>query len=215
MASQRGAAIPAVIEQLFADPKRFDFFQAVRLLERHAQQPHSPAGATPTQGTGCPAGYPGQPVGRSAAPKQELVRFHVRQSLEFPVSEIDSIARPAPSPSQPKQAVSPPPAAQPEMVVNFMGLTGPAGVLPRHYSQLILDREREGAAALVDFLDRFNHRLISLFYRAWEKYRAAINIEQCRYAESPADLDLFTFAMFSLVGLGTDGQRGRMALGDD
>ena len=203
MASQRRPKRPAVIEQLFADPKPFDFFQAVRLLERHAQQP----GAT--------AGESCQPVGRSAAPKQELVRFRVRQSLEFPVAEIQSLVRPASPAAQQDQAVSPSPAAQPEMLVNFMGLTGPAGVLPRHYSQLILDREREGAEALVDFLDRFNHRLISLFYRAWEKYRAGINIEQSRYAGSPADLDLFSFAMFSLVGLATGGQRGRMAIDDD
>ncbi len=208
MASERRPKVSAVIEQLFADPKRFDFFQAIRLLERHAQQPDS------TMGECC------QPVGRSAAPKQELVRFRVRQSLEFPVSEIQSIARGASAASQQNQADSQspavqPPASQPEMLVNFMGLTGPAGVLPRHYSQLILDRQRDGAEALVDFLDRFNHRLISLFYRAWEKYRAGILVEQNRYAESPADLDLFSFAMFSLVGQGTDGQRGRMAISDD
>ncbi len=215
MASERRPTVSAVIEQLFTDPKPFDFFQAVRLLERHVQQQGATAGAT--RSTGCP----GKPVGRDAAPKQELVRFRARQALDFAVSDIDSIARPAAPPVQPNHAadheylVPAPPAGQPEMMVNFMGLTGPAGVLPRHYSQLILDREREGAEPLVDFLDGFNHRLISLFYRAWEKYRAGINIEQCRYAGSPADLDSFSFAMFSLVGLGTGGQRGRMAIDDD
>jgi len=194
--------MPSVIEQLFADPRKFDFFQAVRLLERQAQQ------------AGLAAGKSCQPVGRDAAPRQELVRFRVRQSLEFPVSEIESITSPAAADSQGNKAAAAP-AGQAEMTVNFMGLTGPAGVLPRHYSQLILDRQREGAEALVDFLDRFNHRLISLFYRAWEKYRAGINIEKCRQAESPADLDLFSHALFSLVGLGTGGQRGRMTIDDD
>ena len=213
MASQRRPAAPAVIQQLFADPQRFDFFQAVRLLERNAQQPDA-AAARPGYWVPRPARGPQRRA------RQELVRFRARQSLEFPVSEIESLVRPASPAAEGDQAAasSPagqPPAAQPEMLVNFMGLTGPAGVLPRHYSQLILDREREGAEALVNFLDGFNHRLISLFYRAWEKYRAAINIEQSRYAGSPADLDLFSFAMFSLVGLGTGGQRGRLVIDDD
>ena len=109
------------------------------------------------------------------------------------------------------------------MLVNFMGLTGPAGVLPRHYSQTDPRLSARGRReALVDFFDRFNHRLISLFYRAWEKYRLGIVVEQGRYAGagtmhpwSAADIDLFSFALFSMVGLGTGGQRGRMVINDD
>ena len=82
MAPQLRPKIPAVIEQLFDDPKRFDFFQAVRLLERHAQLPDAKAGECR------------QFVGRDAVPKQEVVRFRARQSLEFPVSEIDSLRPP-------------------------------------------------------------------------------------------------------------------------
>jgi type VI secretion system protein ImpH len=193
MASQRRPQIPAVIEELFADAKRFDFFQAVRLLERDVQR-QGPAAEESRQA-----------VGRDAVPKQELIRFRARQSLDFPVSEIDEVVRPDAAGT----------AGQPEMLVNFMGLTGPAGVLPRHYSQMIMAYGREGSAALVDFFDRFNHRLISLFYRAWEKYRAGILVEQNRFGQSAADIDLFSFALFSLVGLGTGGQRGRMAIHDD
>jgi type VI secretion system protein ImpH len=223
MASEPRPKISPVIEQLFADPKRFDFFQAVRLLERQAQQADLAAGAA----------Y--QPVGHDAAPRQELARFRVRQTLEFPVSEIESMAsrsreqgatQRVPGKEKEKENYSllaaPISLLPAEMTVNFMGLTGPAGVLPRHYSQLILDR-RDEAQALVDFLDCFNHRLISLFYRAWEKYHAGINFEKCRYAGSSrddharmaADIDLFSHALFSLVGLGTVGQRGRMAVDDD
>ena len=60
--------------------------------------------------------------------------------------------------------------------------------------------------------------MISLFYRAWEKYRSGINVEKCRYARGapgPESIDLFSHALFSLAGLGTAGLRGRMAINDD
>ena len=45
--------------------------------------------------------------------------------------------------------------------------------MPRHYTELLLQRIREKDFSLRDFLDLFNHRLTSLFYRAWEKYSLA------------------------------------------
>ena len=51
-------------------------------------------------------------------------------------------------------------------------------MLPRHYTELLLERVRQKDQGLRDFLDLFNHRLISLFYQAWEKYRSPIAYER-------------------------------------
>jgi type VI secretion system protein ImpH len=98
------------------------------------------------------------------------------------------------------------------MVQAFMGLTGPSGVLPRHYTELLyrIERDVKGLEkhALRDWLDLFNHRFVSLFYRAWEKYRFYIPYERKEY-EGP-EPDPFTSILYSLVGLGIPPLRGRL-----
>jgi type VI secretion system protein ImpH len=93
-----------------------------------------------------------------------------------------------------------------------MGLTGPSGVLPRHYTELLLRLEREGKGpekrALRAWLDLFDHRLIALFYRAWEKYRFYIPYERGEYAA--AEPDPFTRSLLSLIGMGSPAVRNRL-----
>ena len=91
-------------------------------------------------------------------------------SLAFPAAEIQRLELPEDD------------AGQPRMDVNFLGLTGPQGVLPIYYTQLIAERARLRDTAIRDFLDIFNHRMISLFYRAWEKYRFPIGYERTQLA---------------------------------
>jgi type VI secretion system protein ImpH len=131
-------------------------------------------------------------VGVSAAPEREPVHFAVNPDLAFPASDIKSIDwgnRP------------------PTMMVNFMGLTGPMGVLPRPYSELIAERLRSKDTTLAAFLDIFNHRAISLFYQAWEKYRYAVVFERKQQ-------DRLSRYLFSLVGLATPGLQGRLNIPD-
>ena len=162
---------------LYSEPYRFSFFQAVRLLERMS---------------------PGKEgVGRSVRPGNEIVRFRSHPSLSFPPSEIVDLK--APPPGQEERP--------PEMTVNFIGLTGPQGVLPHPYTELVRERISHKDTALWSFLDLFNHRFVSLFYRAWEKYRFPIAYERQRE-------DAFTEYLFDLIGMGTPGLRGRMAVND-
>jgi type VI secretion system protein ImpH len=96
-----------------------------------------------------------RPVGEFADPAEEAARFSVAASLAFPASEI--------------QAIEELPAGAMRLTVNFMGLTGPQGVLPYQYTQLVAERLVKRDRGLRDFLDIFHHRILSLFYRSWEK----------------------------------------------
>ena len=85
----------------------------------------------------------------------------------------------------------------------FLGLTGPSGALPRHYTELLLQRIREKDFSLRDFLDLFNHRLISLFYRAWEKYNWPVAYERSQLDNPGGEPDPVTRSVYCLVGMGT------------
>jgi len=180
MADQHQEQTLSLAELFFEEGYRFDFFQAVRLLERL---------------------YPErQPIGHSASPAEEVVRFRARLALSFPPSAIHEITQAAD-------------AAQPaQMTVAFMGLTGLLGVLPRHYTELLLERARRKDWTLRDFLDIFNHRLIALFYRAWEKYHLPIVYEGAAWRHQ--ENDRCSQYLFDLIGLGTQGLRGRMGVAD-
>lgn len=173
--------------RLVAKAPQFNFFQAVRLLER----------IDPDRA----------PVGYVDSPAREVVRFRALVSTDFPPSALRDIAFP-------KADLLPP-----EMTVTFFGLHGPSGILPRHYTEQLMRllKEARGAekTALRDWFDLFNHRLISLFYRAWTKYRFWVNYERRETRRgTPAyekeQPDSFTQALYSLVGFGTQGLRNRL-----
>lgn len=165
-------------QELFDEPYRFEFFQAVRLLEKIYPKKRA--------------------VGREALPPDEVVRFRARVALDFPPSELHEIKDEVDEYSE-KQKI--------EMFVNFMGMVGVSGVLPVHYTELVMERIRYRDTAMWAFLDIFTHRAVSLFYRAWEKYRFPVAYER--------GSDDFTKYLFDFVGLGTEKLRGRMALEDE
>jgi type VI secretion system protein ImpH len=70
-----------------------------------------------------------------------------------------------------------------------------------------MERTRYKDTALWAFLDIFNHRIISLFYRMWEKHRFPIAYER-------GELDQFTGYLFDIIGMGTGGLRGRLSFND-
>lgn len=190
MAPQGGRERTGLIAELFRAPYRFGFFQAVRLLE-HRERERTRDDPDRRR----------KPVGHDD-PKREVVGFRALPSLGFPAGEVSQLDEPANAPA-------------PEMTVTFLGMTGPSGVLPRHYTELMLERLRFKDTTLRDFFDLFHHRLISLFYRAWEKYRLPITYERARLDTPEDDPGLVAQGLYSLVGLGTPGLRRRLDVDDE
>src|SRR5262245_17845006 len=145
-----------------------------------------------------------EPVGHDASPEQEVVRLRSFPSLSYPPGSIAQV-RP------PRQGANLPP----EMIVTFLGLYGPSGALPQHYTSLLLRRMRLKDTTLSDFLDLSNHRLLSLFYRAWEKYRLPFAYERARFDAAGRSRDLATEALYCLVGMGTRHLRGCLEIDDE
>lgn len=192
-------------ERLVHQPYRFDFFQAVRLLEQGLGVPHfqAPQG-TPEPGEQDAAHFHRHPVGYDAALDDEIVRFRTTVSRAFPATEIVSL--------RPTRR-----ASLPEMVVSFMGIVGPSGVMPDHYTEMLRELELIGETANHEFLDLFLHRALSLFYRAWKKNERSASYEQHfvlqlghgPQAARPADM--FSDCMCNLTGLGLEAVRDNLA----
>jgi len=140
-------------------------------------------------------------VGGSSKATEELARFGAHLSMAFPASPIHEIAR---------LSASSDPA---KVIVAFFGLTGTQGILPLWYTEQVIARRWADDDTLASFFDLFNHRLISLFYRAWHKHRPAILYEQAKHAQALPDS--FTHSLFDLIGMGTGGLRGRLHVRDE
>ncbi|MBW1803905.1 MAG: type VI secretion system baseplate subunit TssG [Deltaproteobacteria bacterium] len=160
---------------LFEEGYRFEFYQAVRLLELLHPE--------------------GVSAGEGVEPGKEAVRFKSKVDLQFPTGDLSEI-------------VPPEGDGKPVTVtVNFMGLAGVLGPLPPPYTELILDRVWHKDTAFRDFLDIFNHRLVSLMYRVRKRHRLGFEFKSPEQSH-------FSRHLFSLMGLGTTGLRQRMKVKD-
>jgi type VI secretion system protein ImpH len=141
--------------------------------------------------------YPDRkPVGLFVAPNQEVVQFSSFPSLAFPASEIQDLQMGK--------------DGRPQMLVNFMGLSCAVGVLPHAYTEYLLERHRAKDRSTTEFFDIFNHRMISLFYRGWQKYRFYI-----AYERTGASDDVISARLLDLVGLGNNSLMHRMEIEDE
>jgi type VI secretion system protein ImpH len=136
------------------------------------------------------------PVGLYVTPSSEVVRFSSLPTLSFPAGELDSLTLHKEEPHA--------------MQVNFMGLSAAVGALPHPYTEYLLDRIRAKDRGPAAFFDLFNHRILSLFYRSWEKYRFFIAYERKGVGE-----DAISARLLDLLGLGTAGLRNRMDIPDE
>ena len=127
-------------------------------------------------------------IGGDAVPTREAIRLGAAVGQRYVADQIVAARETT--------------AGRRDVTVAFMGLTGPSAVLPDHYSERVIDRRRERDPALADFLDLFNHRALSHFWRAWAKYRLPIAFE----ADAGRLGDPFSCALKALAGLGVAGE---------
>ncbi|MFA5172479.1 MAG: type VI secretion system baseplate subunit TssG [Sulfuriferula sp.] len=168
---------PAVIDQLTAAPHRFEFFQAVRLLENWLKQNGIATDKT----------------------LNDYIRFRNSLSLQFPASQIEALHLTY-QPVDDDVAVTKQPGVQAVQTITitpaFMGFLGGNGTLPNHYTEQIAAHamyNRDDAPRA--FLDVFSSRVVSLFYQSWCKYRLALGHER-------QGKDKFLTLLLSLSGLG-------------
>lgn len=186
MASPGRRSARHLVDEIRADGPRFRFFQAVRLLALSITQAEN----------------------KAAIPAS--LRFGSPLSLAFQASDIAAVTSrraKAPQPCDEDAKGSSktfPPAATDdksadeslEMTVGFMGLTGPSGVLPISYTELLIDRRNQFRDSTGhQFLDLFTHRAVSLFYQSWRKHRFYLPYEA-------GNADGFSRNLLDIVGVG-------------
>lgn len=173
-------AVLTVEEALFAEGHRFDFFQAVSLLEalhhaRHASPTGDAAGSADSVGEGREAG-------------REAVRFQSNVGFAFPPGEVGGVFR-AEREGEPCS-----------MVVTFMSLVGGLGPMPEPLADLVMRSAVNRDPGPADFLDVFHHRLVSLRYRVRKRHRIALGVRSPDRARMAAHL----FAFAGLFAPATD-----------
>lgn len=126
-------------------------------------------------------------VGTAVRLKDEWIRFGQKPSLAFAPSSLDQFDAPGEGPAR--------------MFVQFLGLLGPNGPLPTHVTEFVLGRiigskDRTHAR----FLDVFNHRFVSLLYRAWAVAQKTADFDRPEESRFVAYIgSLFGIGMESLL----------------
>lgn len=117
--------------------------------------------------------------------RHDPVRFRPHPGMGFPASEFKRVEMPEH------------PHLPPTIRTTFIGLYGVESPLPTSYIDDITQR-RDGYEAVSDFLDIFNHRLTTQYYRIWRKYSYPATF-------SAGGTDKTSKYLLSLCGLGIEG----------
>lgn len=127
------------------------------------------------------------PIGSTAQIKNDPVSLRPHAGMGFPASELKGIElHPDDDPDSP-----------PTVRTTFPGLYGITSPLPGSYIDDIAQR-REGHESVEHFLDIFNHRILTQFYRIWRKHNYPATFK-------PGGTDRVSQCLLSLAGLGISG----------
>ncbi len=128
----------------------------------------------------------------------QAVRFRTPPGLTFPASEVLDVRTGG--------------GGRPDVVVGMFGLTGPSGVLPRYYSEIVTQTLRGGSTALHRFLDMLGERFVAFFALAAIKYHPARSAEVAAL-RTPPEPNPIARALLSLTGYGFAGTAARLPTG--
>ena len=120
---------------------------------------------------------------------EERIQFKTSANTAFPTRDVVSLQKK--------------PQGKFDLEVSFLGLHGSQSPLPGYYLDQFAWEDAQQMHQLTDYLNLFNHRLITLLHRIWRKYRYYICFED-------GGRDSFSRYMFSLVGLGNEANRNMM-----
>ncbi|MGI4851443.1 MAG: type VI secretion system baseplate subunit TssG [Janthinobacterium lividum] len=176
---------PSLADQLYDQAYLFEFHQALKILAH--MYPHA------------------MPLGESPLPENEVIYLKSRILFSYPPSDLYDITKETHTIFLPSHVKS----LQTKIIcqVNFLGIAGSNGPLPMAYSEQIYDCFKLGNTTASNFLDIFNHRLLSIFHRIRCKYWIGLdsrNPEQTRIAQ----------VTYDFLGLGTPHLQKRLAFPD-
>lgn len=140
--------------------------------------------------------FPDHPrLGESRRAADDPVRLGQSPTLSFAPSDVAGF--------------DPSPSYGPSRLEQYsFGIFGPNGALPLHLTEYAYERGRQREdATFTDFVNFFQHRLISLFYRAWADAEPAASFDR-------PESDRFLLYVGALLGLGPASARSRDAAPD-
>lgn len=175
----------SLADQLYHQSYLFEFHQALKILAYM---------------------YPeATPLGESPLPENEIVSLKSRILFSYPPSDIYDITKETQTVFLPSNLKT----SQIKIVcrVNFFGIAGSNGPLPVAYSEQIYECLKAGNDTAADFLDIFNHRLLSIFHRIRCKYW--IGLENQR-----PDKTRIAQITYAFLGLGTPHLQKRLSFPD-
>jgi type VI secretion system protein ImpH len=122
-------------------------------------------------------------IGLASRPQQEHFRLGQTAALTFAPREIAEVALPfdegessGVGAQRARKGNNP---TVPTVRLYGLGMLGPNGPLPLHYTEWVRDRaENYNDGTLGDFLDIFHHRYLTHMYRAWAQSQSAAGLDR-------------------------------------
>jgi type VI secretion system protein ImpH len=96
------------------------------------------------------------------------------------------------------------------VTANVLGLAGATPALPPFYSEIQLQRRRLRDRSFAGFLNVFDHRALSFFYRIFRKYNWLLGFERTQAGTH----DPVTHTLLAFAGLPTAAMRARLPISD-